>query len=691
MFRLHRTIKCIFDTLDQRKYTIHNVSELKKVIIPAINISLLNKLQVKLYIIRYFSNKNGHTENDTTMPKEKKVKLTWLKVSKKLSVNSKHSIFKSSPKSNRKRSNVVSVEDEASQSSAADSVPEPVGSSSHKASDISIVYDSSTKKEKSEEIEVITIDSDESQTSEKLQVNEMGNINSETQGMNVWTSDDVWRSNVGSGNAWYCSASNWAQEYHVGAQGVCPELSKHLPKCGSGRSSPEETSDFTKDEDNPERARLKMMRQWQFTSFGSTVSGKPKETTYHLIFTIMSYNVLAQDLLRGHTYLYHEHKSEALTWEHRSKLLLTEIKEANAEILCLQEVQASHLNTFYSQLRDLGYEGVYKQRTGGNVDGVAIYYKTDVFQQVDHTSVEYYQPGIDVLNRHNVGLIVKLSPKRKPNKHLVVATTHLLFNQKRHDVKLAQMQILLAEVERFAFESFRHGEPSYWPVIITGDMNFTPYTGVYELLTKGVLQYEGLCSRTLSCFPYGRELSKQFLPKYLDILDTCQHWGILRKRLIEKMDHKSELKLLKLYNSDHQRIMKEQNIVSESNESSEEFVENSKTLGLEKSSAPPVMPDAGYSTGKLTHNLNLRSVYSHGKNIEDYEVTTKQNGWVTVDYIFYSCTGKKAKKKKTEGNLKLVSRYTLLKGYEAESFGPIPNMASPSDHYPLLATFFYDF
>ncbi|KAJ4428626.1 hypothetical protein ANN_24671 [Periplaneta americana] len=154
----------------------------------------------------------------------------------------------SSPKSNRKRSNVVSVEDEASQSSAADSVPEPVGSSSHKASDISIVYDSSTKKEKSEEIEVITIDSDESQTSEKLQVNEMGNINSETQGMNVWTSDDVWRSNVGSGNAWYCSASNWAQEYHVGAQGVCPELSKHLPKCGSGRSSPEETSDFTKDE-----------------------------------------------------------------------------------------------------------------------------------------------------------------------------------------------------------------------------------------------------------------------------------------------------------------------------------------------------------------------------------------------------------------------------------------------------------
>lgn len=103
-----------------------------------------------------------------------------------------------------------------------------------------------------------------------------------------------------------------------------------------------------------------------------------------------------------------------------------------------------------------GYRGIYKQRTGNNIDGVAIYYKTDVFQLADHTSVEYFQPGIDVLDRHNVGLIAKLAIKANPKKHLVVATTHLLFNRNRHDVKLAQTMILLAEVERFAFESFRY-------------------------------------------------------------------------------------------------------------------------------------------------------------------------------------------------------------------------------------------
>jgi len=102
-----------------------------------------------------------------------------------------------------------------------------------------------------------------------------------------------------------------------------------------------------------------------------------------------------------------------------------------------------------------GYASIYKQRTGNNVDGIAIYYKRDVFELVDHTSVEYYQPGVSILDRHNVGLVAKLAIRANPSRYLVVATTHLLYNPRRHDVKLAQMQILLAEVERFAFKDFR--------------------------------------------------------------------------------------------------------------------------------------------------------------------------------------------------------------------------------------------
>ena len=106
-----------------------------------------------------------------------------------------------------------------------------------------------------------------------------------------------------------------------------------------------------------------------------------------------------------------------------------------------------------------GYDGIFKKRTGDNVDGVAIYFKKKIFDLVDYTSVEYFQPGIDVLNRHNVGLIAKLAVKRQTEneqQHVVVATTHLLFNPKRHDVKLAQMQLLLTELERFSFQGFKY-------------------------------------------------------------------------------------------------------------------------------------------------------------------------------------------------------------------------------------------
>jgi hypothetical protein len=77
-------------------------------------------------------------------------------------------------------------------------------------------------------------------------------------------------------------------------------------------------------------------------------------------------------------------------------------------------------------------------------------------------------------------------------------------------------------------------------------MNFEPYTGVYRLLTEGMFQYEGLSNRTLTYDFRGRILGKEFLPRSLNILDTCQHWGILCKRHIEKMDHKAELKFLKV-------------------------------------------------------------------------------------------------------------------------------------------------
>lgn len=103
----------------------------------------------------------------------------------------------------------------------------------------------------------------------------------------------------------------------------------------------------------------------------------------------------------------------------------------------------------------IGYKGLYKQRTGVRSDGCALYFKTSVFQLIEFHTVEYRQPNVSVLNRDNVAIVAKLALKSNPEVEFVVATTHLLYNPRRQDVRLAQTQVLLAEVERIAHKQDR--------------------------------------------------------------------------------------------------------------------------------------------------------------------------------------------------------------------------------------------
>lgn len=674
MFRFHTTLQFVCDILYCGKKIIYDISEFH-------HCNVRNAVHCSSTLIKsHLPNPSSETlqNENVIMPKAKKIKVNWNKLFKKINSERKKQRPENSP-DHLKHEASCSLSESARLSAES------------KDSDIVILFDS--KAEKVKEDVLVTIDSDENEDT----LNSMCNSN-------TLACDSAVQHNPGN---WYCSVANWAggNTCYADIQGsysskLASENEPAVLKCvQSGEGALESVTGSSSQAGLSKRDQLNEKRQWQYTHFGSTLSvSESKATPYQLLFTVMSYNILAQELLESHRYLYHRHEPSALKWEHRKQILFSEIQEANADILCLQEVQANQLHGFYRKLKRLGYRGIYKQRTGNNTDGVAIYYKTDVFQLADHTSVEYFQPGIDVLDRHNVGLIAKLAIKANPRKHLVVATTHLLFNRNRHDVKLAQTMILLAEVERFAFESFRSGIPTYWPVIITGDMNFEPYTGVYRLLTEGMFRYEGLSNRTLTYDFRGRILGKIFLPMSLNILDTCQHWGVLSKRQTEKLDHKTELKFLKIYNTDHQKIMKKLNMIDEKHKSFEDFVQNVRMSGLvndfvsfQPSTIPP-MPEAGYGTGQVTHSLNLQSVYKHGEmgNYES-EVTTNQEGWVTVDYIFYSCIKNETDDRMIEGNLKLVSRYRLLTTSEAASFGPIPNSASASDHYPLLATFFHTF
>nr|XP_026497238.1 protein angel homolog 2 isoform X1 [Vanessa tameamea]XP_026497246.1 protein angel homolog 2 isoform X1 [Vanessa tameamea] len=362
--------------------------------------------------------------------------------------------------------------------------------------------------------------------------------------------------------------------------------------------------------------------------------GNNNEQSNGFRFKVMSYNVLAQYLLECHPYLYKECSSRNLKWRVRSARIYDEILSLSPDILCLQEVQVSHLNSFYVKLEQMGYFGIYKQKTGHRHDGCAIYFKQCQFDMLDHVTVEYYQPEIPILNRDNIGLMVKLLPKASPCTPIVIATTHLLYNPKRTDVRLAQMQVLLAEIDRFAYDSKAKG--SYLPIILTGDFNSSPDSAVINLLDRGRVNASAL-----------RDNSDW---KKIGVTDNCQHLSVYLNR------HKGiapDFSMLKIFNSDY-------------------------SINSQRKDTSPI-PDYSemFNSGSICHPLKLTSVYNKVKSDGRLEATTFQDYWITVDYIYFShCK-----------SLKLLERLRLPSEVECDVLGKLPNDHYGSDHLALAATF----
>lgn len=73
----------------------------------------------------------------------------------------------------------------------------------------------------------------------------------------------------------------------------------------------------------------------------------------------------------------------------------------------------------------------------------------------------------------------------------------------------------------------------YYPIILTGDFNLKPTNGVYQLITKGRLDYNGMSRRVLR-EPTAKDkniLPCTLLPRRLGITDRCQHDCVLNARV----------------------------------------------------------------------------------------------------------------------------------------------------------------
>ena len=141
----------------------------------------------------------------------------------------------------------------------------------------------------------------------------------------------------------------------------------------------------------------------------------------------------------------------------------------------------------------LGYRGLFIQRTGGKPDGCAIFYRHGKFTLVKHKLVTYNTPGVRILDKDNVGVVVLLkanaSNYKVEDRYICVANTHLLFNKKRGDIKLAQLAYLFAEIHELAVLSQDDHGKTHCPIILCGDLNSLPFSPLYHFLVAGQLEY----------------------------------------------------------------------------------------------------------------------------------------------------------------------------------------------------------
>ncbi|KAJ2853186.1 nicotinate phosphoribosyltransferase, partial [Coemansia erecta] len=215
-----------------------------------------------------------------------------------------------------------------------------------------------------------------------------------------------------------------------------------------------------------------------------------------LSFTVMSYNILCQKLVRRDLFKYASKNS--LRMKPRRERMLKELKYWDADIMCLQEVGTEEWQLVLGpQCKRANYDSHMYQSLSKS-HGVCISWKKDRFHLVDqaYLAMDRSMKVCDeALNTDNVALIVVLRPDladpaedaksdtggaggKNHCPGIIVSSTHLFWHPTACYQRLQQQIALMTAVQ-----SLQQKYPGY-PVISCGDYNTTPDDAGYDLLTK---------------------------------------------------------------------------------------------------------------------------------------------------------------------------------------------------------------
>ena len=384
----------------------------------------------------------------------------------------------------------------------------------------------------------------------------------------------------------------------------------------------------------------------------------PKVTKDYI--RVMNYNILAPNLFYNSVRLEEEEeeKEEIYEWSYRSNLIIKMIKNLEIDIICFEELEEEDNENFINKLKELNYSYKFKKRPKHgkeiHIEGCGIFYNINKFELIESFELEYFCKDSVIYNKDNIAIFTLLKSKikynnLKDNDLLLITCSHILFNDNRGDVKLAQIYQLQ--------KSFTLIKKKYKDfnirIIFCCDLNSTENSKIYEYLTNKSLNCEFVNIRDLSGqkfikfkkgnFNYDTymENKKQNLiltesnyeQNYSWFNEIINVYPIIKKNE-DKLNQNTKIKLLleEYYNYREKLILKNDNILISSYK---ELIGNEPEATI-------------YSIGLIG----------------------------TIDYIFHSIN-----------NIKTKQVFEIPKILELlnNNIKLIPNEKNPSDHFPLIS------
>ncbi|PSC74002.1 Ccr4p [Micractinium conductrix] len=208
--------------------------------------------------------------------------------------------------------------------------------------------------------------------------------------------------------------------------------------------------------------------------------------------TVVTYNILADKYATSGAHAYCP--PQFLAWPYRKQRILQQVLDFQADLLCLQEVERAF---FEGELEPLlaehGYEGLYASRPRRPVDppsvpeeGIGLLFRRERLERQASRAVRFADvvpPALsgakfwEAVKKREDGALLALLRDRASGRSLLAGCTHLYYDPRFPDIKLAQSWLLCR-----AAVTFLRGQPALGglapeqlaarvPVILCGDFN----------------------------------------------------------------------------------------------------------------------------------------------------------------------------------------------------------------------------